>query len=162
MTDRADSALIAVMEDDVTRAHDLARREHAGQRYGEHDYYTAHLSPVAARLAAYGPDMENAGVLHDLLEDTDVSVAMLRSEGFPERSIAAILAVTRQSGESYHLIARAASHLDSARVKYADNRSNWDNLSTVSDNALRERLTEKYRNAAVVLERALERLSDDV
>ncbi len=152
---------MSVMDDAVARAHDFARRAHAGQKYGDQDYYAAHLAAVAARLAAYGPELEIAGVLHDVLEDTEVTASDLRTEGFPERSIAAIIAVTRVPGERYaDLIARAASHLDSALVKYADNRSNWDDLATVSDADSRDRLAEKYEAAAVVLERALVRLAD--
>jgi len=57
-----------------------------------------------------------AAVLHDVVEDTEVTLDDLQAEGFPERVVEAVDALTRRPGEPYELfILRAASN-DIART----------------------------------------------
>lgn len=109
----------------VTRARACAGRMHAGQvdKRGR-DYFNYHLTPVAALLAPFGPYAEAAGWLHDVVEDTPLSLDDL--EGVYHRHIvAAVDAVTRRDGETYDdLITRSIDHRLGRLVKLADNTVN--------------------------------------
>lgn len=53
-----------------------ALRAHGAQRYGWHPYLY-HLDQVVAILAPYGLQAQVIGYLHDIVEDTDISIAQL-------------------------------------------------------------------------------------
>jgi (p)ppGpp synthase/HD superfamily hydrolase len=57
----------------IEDARAFAIRAHGNQRYGEHPY-VYHLDAVAALLAPYGEQAVIAGYLHDVVEDTDVTL----------------------------------------------------------------------------------------
>jgi hypothetical protein len=60
-------------------------------------------------------------VLHDTLEDTELTEADLRRDGFSDEVITALLAVTHRDGESYPDYVIRAARLELAReVKLAD------------------------------------------
>lgn len=60
----------------------LARDAHAGQTDKQRrDYYEAHLEPIALALREHGPEAEMAGLLHDVLEDTETTADELRERG---------------------------------------------------------------------------------
>src|SRR5258705_3220665 len=66
-------------------------------------------------------------VLHDVVEDSDWTLAALRREGFPSSVLAALDGVTRRSRESYeHFIARSGRNPMAKRVKLADLEDNMD------------------------------------
>src|SRR5262245_40476678 len=132
-------------------AADFARKAHAGQVDAQgRDYFEAHLVPIAALLRPFGEDAAIAGVLHDVLEDTDVTADDLRDLGLPETVVSAVEAVTRRDGEPYEeLIERASAHPLGRLVKLADN---WHNLSSNPELALHDpekaaRLRERYTAA---------------
>lgn len=145
----------------VVRAFTLAQDAHRGQvdKVGR-DYLLGHLTPVAQALRPYGDHAEAAGWLHDVLEDTPVTVADLVHRGFPDAVIDAVLACTRRDGETYPaLIARAAAHPLGRLVKLADNWVNLTGLGTLArtDPATAARLRVKYEQARDVLTHALDR-----
>jgi len=68
-----------------------------------------------------------AAVLHDVVEDTDVTLDDLRAEGFPAQVIEAIQALTKQPGETRLEAARRAARHPIARVvKLADVTDNMN------------------------------------
>lgn len=99
---------------------------------------------------------EEAGVLHDVIEDTDWTAADLRAAGVPEDVVDAVVAVTRRSGETYMaLIRRAAGHPMGRLVKLADNRHNSDeDRLALLPAEQAERLRKRYARAREVLESA--------
>jgi (p)ppGpp synthase/HD superfamily hydrolase len=129
-------------------AADFARRAHAGQVDAQgRDYFEHHLAPISELLRPFGEEAAIAGVLHDVLEDTDVTAADLRALGLPETVVGAVEAVTRRDGEPYEqLIERAGAHPLGRLVKLADN---WHNLSSNAELARHDpekaaRLRERY------------------
>ena len=72
---RLDSAL-------VERAHDVADRAHAGQSRRSGDPYIVHAEMAAEILAQLKLDSATvaAGLLHDVVEETDIGLDDLRSE----------------------------------------------------------------------------------
>jgi len=76
---------------------------------------------------AQHPDAKIVAVLHDILEDTPTTVTDLRSLGFDENIIQAVLAVTKQDGESrFQAVQRTVKNAIACDVKLADLRDNMD------------------------------------
>ena len=68
-----------------------------------------------------------AAVLHDVVEDTYLTLEDLRAEGFPADVIEAVQALTKQSAETRLDAARRAARHPIARVvKLADVTDNMD------------------------------------
>ena len=88
-------------------------------------------------LAVRTPEARIAAVLHDILEDTDVTEAQLQEMGFDQNVIVAVQALTKRKGETRLEAAKRAKVNPIAReVKIEDNADNLD-LSRLDD------LTEK-------------------
>jgi (p)ppGpp synthase/HD superfamily hydrolase len=138
----------------------FALRAHKDQRYGDYlhpdgsigESYSTHVLDVARRLQVYGRDAVLAGLLHDTVEDTYVTLETLEGLGYPRQVIEAVDAVTRRPGEDYEqMIRRAAAHPLGCLVKLADNRSNFERLGFVEDRAWANRSARKYTRALAVL-----------
>lgn len=72
-------------------------------------------------------DLMIAVVLHDIVEDTDVTIKDLYNYGYESNVIEIILLLTKKKEESYQTyIERIATHPGAARIKLADLRHNSD------------------------------------
>jgi (p)ppGpp synthase/HD superfamily hydrolase len=79
------------------------------------------LHPLRVMLAMTSADERIAAVLHDVVEDTDVTIEDLRFAGFSETVLTAIAALTKTPGESRMSAAHRAVQNPIARtVKLAD------------------------------------------
>ncbi|MBL0843120.1 HD domain-containing protein [Pseudomonas mediterranea] len=128
----------------------ISARAHEGQTDKGGSPYILHPLKVMLRLAHH--DERIVAVLHDVVEDTRVTLADLRNEGFSEAVLAAIDSLTKREGETYQaFIERAGRDPLARRVKLADLAENSDlsRLDRPSQNDL-ERV-EKYRKAAEYL-----------
>jgi (p)ppGpp synthase/HD superfamily hydrolase len=98
---------------------------------------------VAIRLDS--PFEKIVALLHDVVEDTDVTLDELRELGFEPMIVEAVDRVTKRPGERYaDFIDRAAGHELSRAVKVADIEDNLEDQSALDpDEAafLRERYT---------------------
>jgi len=66
-------------------------------------------------------------LLHDTIEDTDVTAQTLYNYGFPKRIVEAVLSVTRQKGELYQkFIERCCANTIGKIVKMHDLEDNLD------------------------------------
>ena len=104
----------------------FVKQAHAGQtdQLGR-DYFEHHLRPIADKLIDHSREAEMAGLLHDVLEDTDVTAEQLRELGVPEIVVTAVESVTKRDDEPYEqLIERSAAHPLGCVVKLADNALN--------------------------------------
>lgn len=133
----------------------LAEQAHHGQVDKAGRPYIDHPRAVAALLLVqgHGTDAAMAGLLHDVVEDTAITLDDLRAAGYPELVVAAVDSVTRRPGESYMaLIRRAAADPLGRLVKLADNETNADpERLALLDDATAERLRAKYARARAVL-----------
>ena len=103
----------------------IAIRAHEGQKDKSGREYIMHPIRVAERCK--DPRAKIVALLHDTIEDTDVTADYLRSEGFPEEIVGAVLSVTKQEGEIYEdFVRRAAENPISKEVKIADLEDNMD------------------------------------
>lgn len=135
---------------------ELAVVFHQHQLYGREPYIN-HLRRVARRLVPHGEWAYHAGLLHDIVEDTPMTIEKLRRMGYPEIVTSAVDAVTLRRGEDYFdRIRIAAAHPLGRVVKLADNADNREGLSHLAtyqpDRA--RRLSLKYNKALTILEPA--------
>jgi (p)ppGpp synthase/HD superfamily hydrolase len=144
----------------VTRTVDDARALAVAAHRGQVDKaglpYIDHPRTVAEALAPHGELAVMAGWLHDVVEDTPVTLERLADMGFPPEVVAAVDSVTRREGETYmDLIRRAAADPIGRLVKLADNATNSDEARlALLDAATADRLRQKYARAREVLEAA--------
>ena len=107
----------------------IAAKAHEGQVDRGGAPYILH--PLRVMLDVEGEHAQMAAVLHDVLEDTDVTVKDLADAGIPEPVIAAVIALTKLPGMSRMDAARmAATDPIAIQVKIADLRDNM-NLSRI-------------------------------
>lgn len=93
-------------------------------------------------------------LLHDVLEDTDVTPQQLRAQGFSEEILTALHVMTRDRSVPYLDYIRAVKQNKvAAIVKTADLKHNSDlsRLDRVTEDMLRQ--AEKYRKALDVLQK---------
>ena len=133
----------------------LATSAHAGQRDKAGRPYIEHPARVAAAVAsAYGPRHAAVAVawLHDVVEDTDVTLAELRG-AFGDAIADAVDALSRREGEELRgYYARVRGNPLAMAVKEADIADNTapDRVALL-DECTRERLSAKYQHAATEL-----------
>lgn len=136
----------------VRRAEALARSAHEGQVDKAGKPYAEHPARIAASVAG-DPVLESIAWLHDVVEDTPVTLADLRAAGFPEEVVAGVAAITQLPDESrpgYY--ARVAANSRARIVKLADIADNSDPARlAVLDEASRARLEQKYASARAQL-----------
>src|SRR5687767_2629355 len=82
----------------LERAIAIAAQAHAGQVDKAGQPYILHPLRVMLRLAT--EEERIVGVLHDVVEDTPVSLQQLRDEGFSESVLSAVEALTKRDGET--------------------------------------------------------------
>lgn len=120
--------------------------KHQGQRDKAGAAYFQHPMRVAMRCD--NDDERIVALLHDTIEDTNVTPEYLLEEGFPKYIVDAILSVTKKDEESYEdFIARAKCNPIGRKVKIHDIEDNLNvqRLNEVSP-SVAERLT-KYLKA---------------
>ncbi|TGZ14714.1 phosphohydrolase [Streptomyces sp. S816] len=138
----------------ISEVDTFAFSAHAGQVDKIGVPYIEHVRAVAAGLTSFGDHMVMAGLLHDVIEDTDWTAAQLRSAGVSDRVVALVEAVTNQRGVAYEeKMARVTGQgLDAVRLKIADNAHNSHPGRTAQlPDETRVRLAAKYRAARDVL-----------
>ena len=93
-----------------------------------------------------------AGVLHDVVEDTTVTLEQLASAGFPASVVVAIDALTKTPGETRLVAAaRAAENAIARRVKLADNTENMDLGRIANPTAKDYTRVEEYKVVRAIL-----------
>lgn len=104
------------------------------------------LHPIFVADQMDTEDETIVALLHDVLEDTPITLNDLRNRGYLDEIVAAIDALTRRTGETYSAyIERLSNNKLARRVKIADLQHNLDPERTkMLDNAS---LQNRYRNA---------------
>ena len=103
----------------------LAANAHRGQKDKLGKPYLLHSLRVM--LKQEGETAQMAAVLHDVIEDTAVTLADLRAAGFSEEVCTAVDCLTRREGEPYEeFIRRVARNPIARRIKLADLEDNMD------------------------------------
>ena len=122
----------------------LGQYDKAGAPYIEH--------PLRLMMRARNDEERMVAVLHDVVEDSEWSLAALENEGFPRRVVRAVDHLTKRRGEDYEaFIERVAEDRLATRVKLLDLEDNSDPTRLRDESEETRARMEKYR-------RALERL----
>lgn len=109
----------------LDKAAQICVTKHAGQRDKTGAAYFQHPMRVAMRCRTTEEKM--VALLHDIIEDTDVTADYLLEQGFPREIVDGILSVTKRDGESYDdFVARAAQNPLGRVVKLHDLEDNLD------------------------------------
>jgi GTP diphosphokinase / guanosine-3',5'-bis(diphosphate) 3'-diphosphatase len=109
----------------LERAIEIAAKAHSGQVDKGGQPYVLH--PLRLMFSVCSLHERMAAVLHDVVEDTDLTLSDLASERFPTEVVAAIQALTKLPGESRIEAAhRAAANPIARAVKLADVTDNMD------------------------------------
>lgn len=88
--------------------------------------YISHLRHVEFLVRNYDEEIKIIALLHDILEDTDVTEEFLR-ENFTKRIVDAVVLLTRKQGQSYEdYIKQISLSADASIVKRADLTHNMD------------------------------------
>jgi (p)ppGpp synthase/HD superfamily hydrolase len=137
----------------LERAIVIAAEAHAGQLDKAGAPYVLH--PLRMMLRLQDRAARIAAVLHDVVEDTDWTLADLEREGFAPEIVRAIDALTRRPDEDYEtFVRRAGADPIGWHVKLADLQDNMDTTRIASPAAPDyERLARYARALAILYER---------
>jgi len=136
---------------DLEKAIEIAVKAHSGQVDKGGQPYILH--PLRVMMKMNNDRDRIVAVLHDVLEDTDVTMASLSDLGFSADILGPLAILTRCPGEDYmKYIAWVAQNITAKRVKLADLDDNMDlgRLHIVEDKDWAR--WQKYRKAKEYLE----------
>ncbi len=109
----------------LTRAIHLATDAHKEQKDKVGKPYIMHVMRVMERCKTEQEKI--VAILHDVVEDTTTTLADLQKEGFNEKILAAVDAITQRNGESKTAyISRVKKNHLAMRVKLNDLEDNMD------------------------------------
>jgi (p)ppGpp synthase/HD superfamily hydrolase len=136
---------------DPTAARALATQAHSGQTDKAGQPYIEHPERVAARLT--DPDAQVVALLHDVIEDTELTADRLRAAGASDLQVQALEALTHAADVSDEDYWRALRAVPLARlVKVADLADNTDPARiALLEPAKQEHFRTKYRSAMAVI-----------
>lgn len=139
----------------LEKAIQIAVKAHQGQIDKGNQPYILH--PLRVMFSMESETEKICAVLHDVIEDTDITLDSLRNEGFSEEVLSVLNALTKQNNESYEqFIDRIINNKLACYVKLADLNDNMD-LSRIKNPSQKdfERL-EKYKKAVDKITSALQ------
>jgi hypothetical protein len=127
----------------------FAVKAHDGQYDKAGEPYILH--PLQVSFAVEGDDAKILALLHDVVEDTSITLDDVEKENFGFRMRHALDCLTRREGETYkNFIARVMTNSLAVRVKIADMKHN---LSRINNLPPKEQdITDRYNKWLPVLE----------
>jgi (p)ppGpp synthase/HD superfamily hydrolase len=110
---------------DLDKALQIAIKVHQHQKDRHGKYYILH--PIRVMIRVDSEEEQIVAILHDVVEDSEWSIEMLRKEGFSENILEAIDCLTKKDGEDYmDYINRNRENHIARQVKIADLEDNMD------------------------------------
>jgi (p)ppGpp synthase/HD superfamily hydrolase len=139
------------MENIVEKCKAIAVEAHEGQyrKFGadKGKPYIVHPERVASKFD--DPYLASIGWLHDVIEDTDVTIDDLKAKGVPPEVIIGVDGMTKRDHENYlESVLRVKANPFARPVKIADIE---DNMGSLKEGSLKD----KYRLALYVLKNTL-------
>lgn len=133
----------------IDKAATIAARAHHGQVRKDGTPYFCH--PVRVAIRVDGKLAGTVALLHDVLEDTDVTLGDLAAEGFSQEVLDAVWALTKRPGEKYSaFILRCKVNELARKVKLADIEDNLADQSALEPDEAAF-LSKRYHKALEVL-----------
>lgn len=113
------------MKNMINKALKIATKAHEGQTDKGGQPYIFH--PIRVALNCKTEEEKIVALLHDVVEDTSITLEDLRMEGFDNEILEAIKCLTKIDGESYpDFIKRVVQNRIATHVKIEDIRDNMD------------------------------------
>ncbi len=138
---------------DLETAIRLATEAHAGQVDKAGQPYILH--PLKLMLKFQSEEEMIAAVLHDVVEDSSLTLEYLIDTGFSPTIVEAVACLTKKKGEIYEdFIMRLSSNELARKIKIEDIKDNLDltRLTKITDKDLAR--VEKYHRALQLLKAA--------
>ena len=109
----------------LEKAIEIAVEAHRGQIDKAGKIYILH--PIRVMLRGQNEIEQIVGILHDVVEDTPVTIDMLEKEGFSKEILDAIACITKNEGEDYgDFIDRVLTNPLATQVKLYDLEDNMN------------------------------------
>lgn len=107
----------------LEKAIEIAVEAHRGQLDKAGKIYILH--PLRVMLRGKNETEMIIGILHDVIEDTPITIDMLKLEGFSDEVLTALSCITKQNGEKYgDFINRVLMNPLATQVKLYDMEDN--------------------------------------
>ena len=139
----------------------IARLAHKGQKYGNAGYFEFHVENVVRRCegnphCTFG--LVTLALLHDVIEDTDLSYGDLRALGLNDAGLNTLEALTKRENEDYaSYITRVLKNDGAVFVKYHDLRENLHQCTDSAKDPVRwERNRSLRKRYVAALDRIIE------
>lgn len=135
----------------IDTALEIAIQAHSGQKDKAGKPYILH--PLRLMHQCDTDEEKIVALLHDVVEDSDVTLEMLRESGFSSNIVKAIGFLTKNNGELYEIfIQRISANKLATKVKIKDIGDNLDvsRLESLSENDLGR--IKKYHESLKFLE----------
>ena len=138
----------------LERAIQIAAKAHEGQKDKAGQPYILH--PLRVMLGTNSEIERICAVLHDVIEDTPITLQILRDEGFAPEVLNVLDLLTKRKGESYdYFINRILTNETACRVKLADLADNM-NLSRIQTPSEEDyKRVGKYQRAVSRIQRCI-------
>lgn len=128
----------------------IAVEAHRGQIDKAGKSYILH--PLRVMLRGKNDNEMIVGILHDTIEDTPVTIEMLRLEGFSAEVLNALSCITKEQGEDYgHFIDRVLKNPLATQVKLYDMEDNMNRDRLPFPTAKDEARFAKYKKYHAIL-----------
>ena len=117
----------------LIKAFSVASKAHKGQKDKAGRAYILH--PVNVALRTKGIKRKTVALLHDIVEDTNITLDDLKKLGFDNEIVNAVAAITKKSGEKYENYLKRVKNNEIAKdVKIADlqHNSNLNRLKEIT------------------------------
>lgn len=138
----------------LSKAIEIAARVHDGQVDKGGSPYILH--PLRVMLSRENELERICAVLHDVVEDTEITFNILRKEGFSKEVIAVLDCLTKRNGEGYNeFIDRIIKNETACHVKLADLYDNMNLTRMENPTEKDEKRIKKYTEAVGRISEAL-------
>jgi len=133
-------------------AYQIASKAHSRQKDISGIPYMQHVNGVIRSVSHLGDEVKAVAALHDVVEDTDISISSLQQYGLSERVLQAVDAITKRRGEVYTAyLRRVKANPIALAIKIADVKHNISRLKNLKPERA-EILKKKYQVALSILE----------
>jgi (p)ppGpp synthase/HD superfamily hydrolase len=133
------------MTDQLELAIQIAKKAHKGQTDRAGEDYILHVKEVIAGVSKYGKNAMTVAALHDVVEDSSITLSDLKKYGFSDSILISVKLLTRtkdvQESEYYE---RIKNNPLARVVKISDLKHNSDTSRIVNPNKADKERTDKY------------------
>jgi GTP diphosphokinase / guanosine-3',5'-bis(diphosphate) 3'-diphosphatase len=146
-----------------SKALELANTAHFDKKDMGGKSYILHTLRVAMRLRTNDEELMSIAVMHDTVEDGNVTFDQLKEYGFSDRVVSALRLLTHQKGVSYDdYIEAMRGNIDALKIKREDLRDNSDitRLKGVRDKDVQRMI--KYQKAFLKVEQYIKEIESNL